>query len=133
MLAAAGERWQLKVRAKAAGPGGRGRRRLSRVAARVLADAARSPRGRAPGLLPLRPPAPLEELIRYPGMSPKGPVQGSPFFFSYSGCMFCGAARACPCGAKSSRAERGGARVQRGRGRAHACLGRGRLDSFRAL
>lgn len=55
MLAAAGERWQLKVRAKAAARGGRGRRRLSRVAARVLADAAQPQPGRAPGVLPLLP------------------------------------------------------------------------------
>lgn len=96
--------------------GGRGRRRLSR-AAPASWQMQRAPRGLGnPGGSPCaRPLASAEELLSSPGMSPKGPVRRSPFPFSVRGIGYVDL-QGPGCGAKSSRAERGRTRVQKGEG-----------------
>lgn len=80
-----GEPWNWRFAPKRRDRGGRGRRRLSRVAARVLADSPRTLRDQAPGGLPCaRQPASAKKLVRSPAMSPKGPLRRSPFFFRFA-------------------------------------------------
>lgn len=85
----------MKVRAKAAGAErGGARRRLSRAAARVLADESDTH-----GTQHLAPPprahprTPAESMERLFRSAPEGPVRGPPFFFFSGRCRVCGAAR----------------------------------------